>query len=197
MWASTFILDTAANLIFELKLEEIKLFIDVGTAVPMISDVRGKLFEHFTHRLMSKQATSRKFRRLSTDQILSSDPPLLSLPIQTAHYFRNVDEIDPFSYNIPMSPKIPGIDSLIPAQGLLFQMTLRKDHGVQATVLEGMKHGVFDKYLAADPNNKIKLVFAVDPKRYLTMKLQPYYGVTNAPLQGELHTRLPWIEQWA
>jgi hypothetical protein len=73
MWASTFMLDTAANLIFELKFEEIKLFIDVGTAVPMISDVGGKLFEHFTHRLMSKQATSGEFRRLSHDQSRSSD----------------------------------------------------------------------------------------------------------------------------
>jgi hypothetical protein len=73
MWASTFMLDTAANLIFELKFEEIKLFIDVGTAVPMISDGRGKLFAHFTHRLMSKQVTSGEFRRLSHDQSRSSD----------------------------------------------------------------------------------------------------------------------------
>jgi hypothetical protein len=51
-WASTFILDTATSLIFELSLKKLKLYIDIGSGVPMIQDVRGKLFEHSTHRLM-------------------------------------------------------------------------------------------------------------------------------------------------
>jgi hypothetical protein len=76
-------------------------------------------------------------------------------------------------------------------------MTLRKDHGVQATKLEEKRKGIFDKYLAVDPKRKAKLVFAIDPKRYPSFKCQPYYSITQEPLQGDLHARLPWSEQWA
>jgi hypothetical protein len=56
---------------------------------------------------------------------------------------------------------------------------------------------IFDDFLAKHPDQKVRLIFVIDPRRYRTLRRQSFYGLDGKPLKTDTKTRIPWIEQWA
>lgn len=117
LWASPFLLDAATEHLMEANLRKLTMFIELGSSTTQIAYVRGKMFEHFIHRMLGMQTTSGKTRRLGNTSQTSS----LTLPQQRVQFFGSIDDIEWDAYNIPFNTNFPGIDAIMPKEGKMFQ----------------------------------------------------------------------------
>lgn len=158
----------------------------------------GTIFESMAHRMISTVGCHGELRCLEptnkrkrdADQYETSGIKIRMGPLERV-IFEKFDDIQWNKYNVPLARNFAAVDSLVPSEGLLLQMTISPRHAIKLAMLEQLKKsGKFDKHL--EMNATAKLIFVVDISVYDEFKFQHYK--TAAGTESVLHPG--WVTQY-
>lgn len=161
--------------------------------------LQGHVFESMMHRLINTVGCSgviqclendKKRKRGVNDGSLPSSTPFSLGPLVRKN-FSSLADLDPNSYNVPLSRSFAAVDALLPGRGLLLQMTIAATHPIKLAMIEKLhRSGKFDEYLKT--GEKVKLIFVVVSSGYEGFKPQPYQTQTKEAAK----ISPGWIQQY-
>jgi hypothetical protein len=116
--------------------------------------------------------------------------------------FQNHSEIQTVRdvYNVPMKSNEPAIDSIIPYDGNLFQITAAEAiHGINRPRLDTlMKSGIFQDYYNRNPKKSVRFIWIVEARAYDTFPKQFYHRAGGkAYADGQTKEKYPGVDQYA
>ena len=119
------------------------------------SSHRGLLLESFVHKLLNESGVTGRMRKLGSGKNMG----IVTLgPWPTKFVFQNHSDVQTVRdiYNVPVKSNEPSIDSIVPYDGILFQITAAEaSHGINRPRLDTlMKSGVFQDYYNGNPKKK-------------------------------------------
>jgi hypothetical protein len=187
-WASQAVLNRAVTVFLSYNVDKVRNIIQATACHSPLAGIRGLFFERYVHRIFQSVPVIMPWRSLENN---SSNFTPLRLPSHPLNMFRDISEIKPNSYNVPLSSNFEGIDSLIPSLGIVFQITVSTHHDLKFKVLQTIKNaGVFDEFLST--HKTIRFVFVTDPKSYRGFAYRQYKNTDGEDKKQDVN----WIEQF-
>lgn len=121
---------------------------------------RGKAFEEHIHQLLAATGISGSLKSLESGEKIER----FSLKPKNTMFFATVEDIDKSAeYWRPIARNYASLDGLLPANGVVLQMTVGKDHPINVPGLEKiLKSGIFAEWENENPTERIKFVFVLD-----------------------------------
>jgi hypothetical protein len=125
---------------------------------------RGKVWEEKIHNLIRSSGICGTLRDLETDEVIDH----FIIQSSSSAHFNQLKEIDSATdYWRPISKRHPTCDAYILSKGLMVQMTVGAEHGINVNGLESvLKSGIFTEWENQHPNELLKLVLIVDGQAY-------------------------------
>ena len=197
VWASDYIRDLAFQTFLTLTADRmLQIILNHTRSGP--SSHRGLLLEPFVHKLLNESGVRGRMRNLETDK----DMGIVTLgPWPTKYVFQNHSEIQTVRdvYNVPMKSNEPAIDSIVPYDGILFQITAAEaTHGINRPRLDTlMKSGIFRDYYNRNPKKSVRFIWIVEARAYDAFPQQFYHRAGGKVYAGgPTKNKYPGVDQY-
>jgi hypothetical protein len=137
---------------------------------------RGLLLEPFVHKLFHETGVIGRLRNLETGKELGSKR---FGPWKTMIVYRDHGQMDPSPqvYNVPHKGNEAAIDSLVPYEGLCFQVITSENHGINRPgFTKLMESKIFDGFQKRKPKKPVQLIFVVETGAYERFAKQNFHN---------------------
>lgn len=187
-WASDYIRDKAFQTFIELSADRMMTVI-LRAQTTELAGFRGLLLEPFVHKLFNETGVFGRFRDLDTGKELGTKK---FGPWKIKNVYRDQSELNNAIdvYNVPHKGNEAAIDSLVPWDGLCFQVTTTMNHGINRPgFVKLMDTRIFHDFKKRNPKSPIQFVWVVEKGAYESFKKQDFHNKNkrvykkNSPLR--------------
>jgi hypothetical protein len=187
-WASDYIRDKAFQTFILLSADRMMTLI-LRAQKTELAGFRGLLLEPFVHKLFNETGVVGRLKNLETGKELGRKK---LGPWKKIVYNDHSELVSTANvYNVPHKGNEASIDSLVPSEGLCFQITTSENHGINRPgFVKLMDTHIFDDFKKRKPKNPIQFVWLVEKGAYENFKKQDFHNKNkrvyrkNSPLRN-------------
>jgi hypothetical protein len=173
-WASDYIRDKAFQAFMLLSADRMMIVI-LRAQTTELAGFRGLLLEPFVPKLLNETGVWGRCRDLETGKELGTKK---CCPWKIKNVYRHHSKLSDVNvYNVQHKGNETSIDSLVPWEGLCFQVTTSENHGINRPgFVKLMDTHVFDNFKQRKPKVSIQFIWVVDKSAYESFKKQDFHN---------------------
>jgi hypothetical protein len=125
--------------------------------------------------------------------------PLERITFSELDKLRNDDGAHIGRFYVPLQTNHMSIDFYVPEFGLLIQITVGQRHGIKCIGLDkAVKSGIFDEWINANPDEKLRILFLCDSFNFNELSAQPYLTKSGHVVKSQrILTKMDMFVQYA
>lgn len=157
---------------FQFRSEQEAAVIDFIETLSNDPACRGRAWENLMHHYIEVAGLRGSLRNLETGEVTND----FVISRTAGNFFKFLTEIDlSAEYWRPVDSQHKTCDSYQPSSGIMFQMTIGKEHPINISGLEGvLQSNIFQPWQKLNPDQKLKMIFVVHNSVFKEFSKQSY-----------------------